>query len=66
MTLTIKGHDFKGKTAESIAKRLFGRKAVLTVGYRSTYGGFDFKIRVAGVTVARGIGRGAYIKERVS
>ena len=56
MTLTIKGHDFKGKTLESIAKRLFGRKAVVSTGYSSQYG-FDFKIRVAGVTVARGIGR---------
>jgi len=55
MTLTIKGREYKGKTAETIAKRLFGRKAVLTKGF--TRGNmFDFKIRVSGVTVARGIG----------
>lgn len=55
MTLTIKGREYKGKTLESITRRLFGRKAVVTTGF-SRGSMFDFKVRVAGVTVARGIG----------
>lgn len=55
MTLTIKGHEYKGKTAETIAKRLYGRKAEVSTGFQRG-SMFDFKIRVGGVTVARGIG----------
>lgn len=55
MTLTIKGYEHKGKTAETIAKRLYGRKAVVTTGFERG-NMFDFKVKVDGVTVARGIG----------
>lgn len=57
-TLTINGYDHAGKTAETIARRLYGRNAEVIRQY-TRGNAYDFKIRKSGVTVARGIARGS-------